>query len=145
MQQLTGKEGSPALVQLMAADVAFQGACAATLGLAYVAVLDVANIVDRLTECSTQGTLQSLPGACELLLCPELVPCLAITVLVLVLGFDTCALALWPGGKEPAASLGGATSGAGSSSDAPASTRQGALQQGRAPCSNQLPLLQVAV
>jgi hypothetical protein len=35
------------------------------------------------------GSLQSLPDGGELLLCPKLVPCLAITVLVVLLGLDT--------------------------------------------------------
>jgi hypothetical protein len=48
------------------------------------------------------ATLQSCPGACELLLVPEFVPCLAIMSVVTVLGLDT--------------SSGGATGGASSSS-----------------------------
>jgi hypothetical protein len=35
------------------------------------------------------GSLQSLAGARELLLCTELVPCIAITAFVVLLGLDT--------------------------------------------------------
>jgi hypothetical protein len=121
----------PAPVQLLAADAAFLASCAATLGGAYISVLGTANVV---RELSNQGTLQFMPGARELLSCPELVPCLAITVLVAVLGFDTGV----PGSASDGAVARGegasssdtdGTSGAGSSSGVQASTRQCALQQ----------------
>ena len=128
--QLAGREDSPTPVQLLVADAGCLASCAATLGIGYISVLNLSNIVG---ELSTQDTLQFLPGARELLLCPELVPCLAITVLVAVLGFDT--------GVHGSAGSGAAASGAGASSSTPggtseagssgvqASTRQGISQQ----------------
>jgi hypothetical protein len=130
LQQLAGMEGSSATVQLVAADAAFQDAFAATLGSAFLTMLDLAQ-----TICvrSSEGTLQSLPDINELLRCAELVPCLAITVLVAVLGVDTgahggagsSAVASW----APASSSGGGSIGAGSSSGVQALASQGTLQQ----------------
>jgi hypothetical protein len=40
-------------------------------------------------HCLIAPSPQPVPGAREVLMCPELVPCLAITVLVAVLGLDT--------------------------------------------------------
>ena len=48
------------------------------------------------------ATLQSCPGACELLLVPEFVPCLAIMSVVTVLGLDTSSGGA-TGGGHPAA------------------------------------------
>lgn len=46
-------------------------------------------LADAVCSYTATGSLQSLPDGGELLLCPELVPCLASTVLVVLLGLDT--------------------------------------------------------
>ena len=86
LQQLAGREGSPAPLLLLAADKTFQGDCRFTSRMLYWALYDIAG---AMYAENVTGALQSLPGACELLLCPELVPCLAITVLVGLLGLTT--------------------------------------------------------
>jgi hypothetical protein len=87
LQQLASQEDVPEAVVLLSHNADVQENCAAVLGEAHWAVVDLLRAVNNYS--SMRGSLQSLPGARELLLCPELVPCLAVTVLVTVLGLDT--------------------------------------------------------
>lgn len=85
--QLASMEGIPEAVVRLARDADFQQNCTGSLGEAHWAIGELLKSAHN--HSSTKGSLQSLPGARELLLCPDLVPCLAVTVLVTVLGLDT--------------------------------------------------------
>jgi hypothetical protein len=65
------------------------GDFAKTLATAHWAMLRLSKAVAAQCAGGSAGALEPLPGARELLLCPELVPCLAVTVLVTCLSFDT--------------------------------------------------------
>mgnify|MGYP001807165675 CR=1 FL=1 len=136
LHQLINREGSPAAVLLLGIDAVFEKECTSNLGTAYWAILDLA---DAMQCCSPDSPLQSLPGARELLLCPELVPCLAAAVLVAVLGLDTAleGSSSGVGGVTGAARAAGSSSSGGTQSGsskargrqhAPA-TAKGSLQQ----------------
>jgi hypothetical protein len=101
LQQLAGSKDSPAPAVRLAADTAFHNVRADTLHAAVCAMRKLAERVHKHSFIAPSP--QPVPGAREVLMCPELVPCLAITVLVAVLVLDT-----------------GAGGAAGSSSDATA-------------------------
>jgi hypothetical protein len=84
-QQLLGREGAaPAPVRLLGAAYLVQ--CTIYLGTAYWASILIAI---ELAWKDMDNALQALPGARELLLCPELVPCLTITVLLATVRLGT--------------------------------------------------------
>jgi hypothetical protein len=86
LQQLTGRSDSSAPLLVLSGDAGFQVDCNDTLRMLYWVGCDLAGTMH--TQ-NVAGALQLLPGAHELLLCPELVPCLAITVLVGLFGLNT--------------------------------------------------------
>jgi hypothetical protein len=83
VQQLASREGSPLPVLLVAASDTYEANNSYYISAAHWGVTDLAQ---ALQQHRLSGTLCSLPGARELLLCPELVPCLAVAVLVEALG-----------------------------------------------------------
>jgi hypothetical protein len=87
-QQQAGMDGTPAFSDLMTHQKN-PGHFAKSLATAHWTMLQLSGAVVEQCERGSAGALQSLPGARELLLCPELVPCLAVTVLVTFLSFDT--------------------------------------------------------
>jgi hypothetical protein len=86
VQQLAARDSTPAPVLLLAADAVFWVDSSEFLSVAFRAVTDLAQAVQH---HSTDQSLHSLPGVQELLLCPELVPCLAVAILVEALGLVT--------------------------------------------------------
>jgi hypothetical protein len=89
LQQLAGREDTPASIRSLARDAAAPAIY--PISLPYSALVD---ITFGIADCSKDGRSQQLlPGARELLLCPDLVPCIAIALLVAVFGLDTGARA----------------------------------------------------
>ena len=124
LQQLAGREGSPAPVRLLAAGPEFQRECELVFGQAMCFMLQLAAAVhhhDGAHSSSAGRPLQLLPtgGVYELLRCPELFPCLALAVLVAVLGLDTGV----QGGTEGTSSNSSGTAGGSSSGEGEASSR----------------------
>jgi hypothetical protein len=133
LQQLAGRDGSPApvllgLVALLANDGVFAERCVYTLAKAHWAMIELLKVPDAL-RCSSSSSSRSTEGsptACSIgaLLSSDLVPCLAITVLVATLGLDTSGNML--GGSSATYS---SSSGAGSSTAVQAWTAQHPSQQ----------------
>jgi hypothetical protein len=90
LQQLAGRDGTP--IRLLA-QPAWHDALVANpspLTILHSALVGLALGIGA--YCTDGHSLHLLPGARELLLCPELVPCLAITVLSAALGIQKGAL-----------------------------------------------------
>jgi hypothetical protein len=86
LQEMARREDSPAPVSLLALSPEYQQDGTQAMGWVVSALLQLA------VRLHQHGSfLHSKTGAHELLLCPPLIPALASTVLVAVLGFDTCA------------------------------------------------------
>ena len=113
IRQVAGREGSPSPVFLAADDTAIRERSTQALVCAHLVMLELAEAV---LMHSSKGTLLSLSGANELLLCPELMSCLAIMVLVTLLGTDTWTKKGACSSKGPKRVAGPAGSGSGSSS-----------------------------
>ena len=138
LQQLAGREGSPALLRITA-DTEFQRELQLASWHALCFMMDLAGAVrvyDEMYGNIAQSSLRYALGSCsllpyggvrEVLPCPELVPCFAAAVLVTVLGFDTGV----QGGTEGSASSSssGSTAG-GSSGRGRGGCRQGLQAQG---------------
>jgi hypothetical protein len=147
LQQLAGGDSAPAPVLLLGSDAIFQGGKSHSLSKVYWCIADITGAIQYDTA---DRSLLLLPGARELLRCPELVPCLAKAVLMTVLALDTGA-----GGtaesRDRDRSAAGSTSSSsrrnarGSSSSAAAGSsrdRQGFLQSYRTPVALQTAQLQ---
>jgi hypothetical protein len=138
LQQQAGREGSPAPVLLLVDAADFQSNCCAALGEAHWAVV---RLLKAVHQYNVERQLQSLPGTRELLLCPELMPCLASTVLVSVLGMDskeqhdTGSSRGTTRGAAAQASSSSRSSAGSSSSSRPASATRGSSQPQSDPAS----------
>jgi hypothetical protein len=119
IRQVAGREGSPSPLFLAADDTAIRERSTQALVCAHLVMLELAEAV---LMHSSKGTLLSLSGANELLLCPELMSCLAIMVLVTLLGTDTWTKKGACSSKGPKGVAGPA--GSGSSSSSSSSGRQ---------------------
>jgi hypothetical protein len=137
---LPGREGPVSVL------AAFHVGCTRALSAAQFAMLGLAEAVHH---HAVRSSLESLPGAHELLLCPELVSCLAIQALVMMLRLETGAAAATGSMGEGAAVVAssssstqcpsGSSSGvdaASSSSDRLAHPTEGSLQQPAAPAGS---------
>ena len=124
VQQLAARDSTPAPVLLLAADAVFWDDSSEFLSVAFRAVTDLAQAVQH---HSTDQSLHSLPGVQELLLCPELVPCLAVAILVEALGLVT--LVKDKRAEDVCSSGRGAASSSSSSSSSQMPAAQGAAQQ----------------
>jgi hypothetical protein len=136
-EQLTSNTSSPLSVLLLAADPAFKDECAHILGAAHYATRQLAGAV---LELSTESSLQSSAAASVLLHCPELVHCMAVAVLLGVLGLDTGAQGAASSGHVVRGTAGSASSSSSSRSSLASSTRgrqasttQGSTQHTAAP------------
>jgi hypothetical protein len=141
LQQLAGSEDGPAPVLLLGDYPEFLQDCGLALWQAHCNLLDLAaavrHEVDQVfgTHGTWEGALQLLtPRARELLLCPELVPCLAAAVLVAVLGLETGAQGdetrsdVGAGGAAGPANSSSATSSSSSAADVDGTTQASAAR-----------------
>jgi hypothetical protein len=116
LQQVASREDAPAAVLLLAGNAMFQLDAAKILGVLHREMRTIVGAAMVTAPIASTGQLQLYAGAKELQLCPELVPCLAVTMLVTVLRFDAGA-----GGGRVSSSSTKSSSGAGSSRHRPAS------------------------